>query len=778
MTHHDDLDRNLTTWLSAEGDRRMPANLLDGIVTASRTRQQQPAWLVALRGDSMGSGVFGTARARRLALVIALAALAALAIAIIAGRESPTLPHTGLLAFIRDGDVYLAKPDGSEARLALRQDGVVFSTVSWSPNHQRLALDASSGVVVLETDSGETTFVGGSNPAWSPDGGQLAVLGGSAPAGSNLRILDAATLSTSKAYPFQASSGLAWSPNGRWIAASGGEAVMRIDVATGEVIEIDAPSGHLQSPRKVRWSPDSRFVAFIRYSEPGDPDCGDPNSCGLDVFVANADGSNPVRVNQTPGRADMPSWSPDGAWIAFRGLGSGSELVGEGIRVVRPDGTEERSVLSARVRALAWSPEGDRLLFSVEGGPPAATLWETSLEGEAHPLGISIDEGSTPFERTDFAFAWQSTSRDGEIVLPSIGPATPAATLMLVTPAPAPLADLSSSWPTIASDAAYGCDAVTYATATGAQTLIAHLCEDAALQSAAWSPTGGAYAIVHGPEGGPSQLVIVRPDGTTAFELTLALDGGIVWSPDGSRLGFMVDGDPWIVQQGAGGAWSVLKVPVDTAIDLFWSPDGRRLAVAASDGTLLVGQPDGSGLQSIGSIPLPAIWAPDGARLAYLQDGDVWVVNADGTNPRDISELPFGGAFSADWSPDGRWIAVGTPGAVLLMAPDGTNRRWLDFGADELYGWAWSPDSSRLAVSLYGSTSLVLVVTVDGSAVVQIDGAGRPGWTPDGLFLIVASDDEAAFTDLGNLAVMHPDGSGRNELPFTPSGTSAVVWVR
>jgi Tol biopolymer transport system component len=723
----------------------------------------------------MGSSVFGNARARRLALVIALAALAALAIALIAGRQSPTLPHTGLLAFIRDGDVYLAKPDGSDARLVLRQDGIVFSTVAWSPHHERLAIDASSGVVVLDTDTGQTTFVGGTNPVWSPDGGQLAVLDPSALAtGQSLRILDAATLSTSKVYSFPAFSGLAWSPNGRWIAATGGKAVMRIDVATGEVIQIDAPSGHLDSPRKVRWSPDSRLVAFIRYNGLRAGNCGLP-SCQVDVYVANADGSDPVRVNQTPGRADMPTWSPDGEWVAFRDIGGGSALVGEGIRVVRPDGTEERSVLEARVRALVWSPEGDRLLFTVDDGSPAATLWETTLDGQAHSLGLSIDDGSTPFGRTDFGFAWQATIGE-TAALPSF--AAPAPTLSLVTPAPAAPADLASSWPTIASDAAYGCDPVTFATATGAQTLIAHLCEDANLLGAGWSPTGGAYALVRGPEGGPFELVIVRLDGSIAFELTVTLGSGFVWSPDGSRLGFNVGGVPWIVQQDAGGVWFVAKTEVSDAIDLVWSPDGRRLAVADSEGRLLVGEPDGSEMHSIGSIPQPFTWAPDGARLAFVRDGNVWVVDADGTNPHNVSALPFGGAVDASWSPDGRWIAIDTPSAILLVAPDGTTRRWLDFGAVSLFGAAWSPDSSRLAIGLYGSSNQVLIAAIDGSPVVQIDEAGRPQWTPDGRFLVVASDDLAAFTDMGNLAVMNPDGSGRHELPITPSGTGPVVWVR
>ncbi|MEU0553892.1 hypothetical protein [Dactylosporangium sp. NPDC006015] len=64
---------------------------------------------------------------------------------------------------------------------------------------------------------------------------------------------------------------------------------------------------------------------------------------------------------------------------------------------------------------------------------------------------------------------------------------------------------------------------------------------------------------------------------------------------------------------------------------------------------------------------------PDGTKLAYLHNNTVWVMNADGSGKRQVSDRVSGGA---SWSPDGKWIAyaalscTGGPG-VFRVAADG-----------------------------------------------------------------------------------------------------------
>ena len=428
MTHHDVLDRELVGWFSEDATRRAPARLLDAIVADTRTRPQQPGWLVTLRGEAMGAGVLGRTRARRASLIIAVLALIALIAALVAGGQ-PVRPDVRLLAFIRNGDVYIANEDGSGARLTLHRNGVTFVTVAWSPDGNRLAVDNQAayadpdpGVVIVDVRSGAMSLVGDHNPVWSPDGRQLAVLY-EAPAGDSvgvrIRFVDVDTLATRADFPFGASGGLAWSPNGRWIAATGGGGVVRLDVVSGQMVQIDRPSGHLEVPKDVTWAPDSRHIAFVRYwVGAGRPlrGCGDNENCDLAVFVADADGSNLSRVSRWPESADLPLWSPDGTWLAFRQSYMNLSATGPGgygIAIVRADVTDERTVVTAPVQGFVWSTSGDRLRYAMWKGPlGTSTIWETSIGGEAHSLGVVVDTGSTPFLRTGFGFAWQVNASD------------------------------------------------------------------------------------------------------------------------------------------------------------------------------------------------------------------------------------------------------------------------------------------------------------------------------------------------------------------------------
>ncbi|WP_426508748.1 hypothetical protein ACPPVO_59420 [Dactylosporangium sp. McL0621] len=67
-------------------------------------------------------------------------------------------------------------------------------------------------------------------------------------------------------------------------------------------------------------------------------------------------------------------------------------------------------------------------------------------------------------------------------------------------------------------------------------------------------------------------------------------------------------------------------------------------------------------------------FSPDGTKLAYLHDGTVWVMDADGGNKHQVSDRKAGGPA---WSPDGRTIAfaalscTGGPG-VFRGGPNDT----------------------------------------------------------------------------------------------------------
>jgi len=140
--------------------------------------------------------------------------------------------------------------------------------------------------------------------------------------------------------------------------------------------------------------------------------------------------------------------------------------------------------------------------------------------------------------------------------------------------------------------------------------------------------------------------------------------------------------------------------------------------------------------------------------------GQIWVVNADGSDPHLIHQ-GFGAA-SPSWSPDGTTIAFvqKPPGisdtdlAVYLMSSDGSDVRLISdtgLGGSEYSGILkdrspdWSPDGSRIAfvsdrdapdaLCLNCSRYDIYTMKPDGSDVVRYPKEGnedRPVWSPDG----------------------------------------------
>mgnify|MGYP000440653584 FL=1 len=85
--------------------------------------------------------------------------------------------------------------------------------------------------------------------------------------------------------------------------------------------------------RAMSVSPDSQWIAFMSYNR-------DNN---WEIYVMAADGSKVTRLTNNPAVDGLPTWSPDGAWVAFvRETKAGSN--NWDIMAVRPDGTGEQKL--------------------------------------------------------------------------------------------------------------------------------------------------------------------------------------------------------------------------------------------------------------------------------------------------------------------------------------------------------------------------------------------------------------------------------------------------
>jgi Tol biopolymer transport system component len=235
-----------------------------------------------------------------------------------------------------DRDLYTVAPDGGEPRL-LRSPG---GYPHWSADGNTLAFNGcldppgcTNGVALLERTTGEVHGFPMPDPGlftacaiWAPSGRTLACEGNSDGLGRN------------GVYT---------------VRASDGNGLTRITRSPGD----DLP---------LTYSPDGRRLLLDRGTGEGSEHHA--------LFVTRADGSDPHRITPWGYSDDSASWSPDGATIVFGTSGSLYRVSPDGkgfakLSVQTPDGLPVTYVFD-----VAFSPDGQRIVFSVAGAEPGLYL--------------------------------------------------------------------------------------------------------------------------------------------------------------------------------------------------------------------------------------------------------------------------------------------------------------------------------------------------------------------------------------------------------------------
>jgi len=163
----------------------------------------------------------------------------------------------------------------------------------------------------------------------------------------------------------------AWSPDDTTLVMPlnvGGQVdLWRIDVATGDRQQItDTPEPDLDPD----WSPDGQQLVYRSDVHGGDPE----------VFVANIDGSNPVRLTQHPGYDSDPKWSLDGSLILFTtDVGDGNEEICTRAR----DGSNVVNLTNnpAKDHDGVWLRGGDGIVFTSERDAGDVEVYAMAADG-------------------------------------------------------------------------------------------------------------------------------------------------------------------------------------------------------------------------------------------------------------------------------------------------------------------------------------------------------------------------------------------------------------
>lgn len=222
-----------------------------------------------------------------------------------------------------------------------------------------------------------------------------------------------------------------------------------------------------------------------------------------------------------------------------------------------------------------------------------------------------------------------------------------------------------------------------------------------------------------------------------------------------------------------------------------FSPNGRRIAFVRLDQfgveDIYIKSPWDTGkvrnvTKTQNSYELSPAWSPDGRQIAFERRGEIYKINADGTNERRLTELDTRARdFEPSWSPDGSQIVFvryendQTTGEffidLFVMNADGTGERRLTDRVPpncNRLSPDWSPDGNKVVFEY------ICNAVGNGIYVVNADGTGQqrltntldldPVWSPNGRQIAYISAN-AGFYDL---YVMLADGTNPTKITNSP----------
>jgi Tol biopolymer transport system component len=570
---------------------------------------------------------FGSALKRAVFTSI-LIALALVYVAPSAAEAAFPGPNSKVL-FIRDGDIYTVNADGSGETNLTRTYPAREYWASWSADGTKIAFVADNRfgfgssdqeLAVMNSDGTQPRLVLGATcsvdqPSWSPDGQKLAFaspcLGSSDRDIFTINIDGTGLTNLTRSYGFNSYEyDPAWSPDGQKIAISRGSRIWTMNPDGSGLTQLTSGSdpGRDFEPN---WSPDGTRLVFR-----SNRNCPLYGACEetWDIYSVRSDGTDLVRLLDTPDWELEPIWSPDGTKILF-----------------------SRCILDPGPYTCTF----DARVMNIDGGgaqPVAANAYGQDWQAAGPPPPPVSDQPG----KIAFASSKENGGEDGSEIYTMNPDGTKQRRITFNR-----FSDTDPAWSPDGSKIAFvsvrpengnGADNYDVYLVNADGSGETRLTNDPAFDGyPTWSPDGTKIAFISRRPDPGRGLYVMGADGSAETRVHSSPDLDLAWSPGGDVIAFSDGDDIYTVR-----------------------PDGTNLGNLTNTAGFREYQPD---------------WSPDGRKIAYRNDYDnngfihqtIWMMNSDGTGRGYVTEGTGQRASDPTWSPDGSKIAFITypqPGGV------------------------------------------------------------------------------------------------------------------